>query len=239
MIHTSGQIPLDLWSADWKIRAGHRIAVKVTDANSDWWMHVPTFQDVTVHGGQITLPFLRNMRTKTIQGDPGTQLQGYLSETVTVPPETIESSESDSFTLPPRQKGDKGDDVVSAGPAQPPVEGTVITKAPGAGERIAGVTSEYFEFDVDAVHDNAAMRGSVTPTLPADIDLYLQRRGDDGTWSEVGSGGNGGALDGETIGTERLDPGHYRLEVHNWAGPPANEVAIELTFLNSAGEPGT
>ena len=34
MIHTSGQIPLDLWSADWKIPAGHRIAVRVTDANT-------------------------------------------------------------------------------------------------------------------------------------------------------------------------------------------------------------
>ena len=101
-----------------------------------------------------------------------------------------------------------------------------------------GVTSEYFEFDVDAVHDNAAMRGRVTPTLPADLDLYLQRRNDDGTWSEAGTGTNGGALDGETIGTDNLIPGHYRLEVHNFAGPPANQVAIELTFLNSAGQPG-
>ena len=100
------------------------------------------------------------------------------------------------------------------------------------------MTSEYFEFDVDAVHDNAAMRGRVTPTLPADLDLYLQRRNDDGTWSEAGTGTNGGALDGETIGTDNLIPGHYRLEVHNFAGPPGNQVAIELTFLNSAGQPG-
>ena len=55
--------------------------------------------------GEITLPFLRNKRTETIQGDPGTQLQGYLSETVTVPPETIEESQSDSFVLPPKQRG--------------------------------------------------------------------------------------------------------------------------------------
>jgi predicted acyl esterase len=238
MIYESGQIPLDLWSADWKIPAGHRIAVKVTDANSDWWVHVPTFQDVTVEGGQITLPFLRRERTETIQGDPGTQLQSYLSETVTVPPETIESSESDSFTLPPRQKGDQDSGVVDADPAQPPVEGTVITKAPGVGVRVGGVTSEYFEFDVDGVHDNAAMRGRVTPTLPADIDLFLQRQGEDGTWSEAGSGSNGAALDGETIGKDGLTPGRYRLEVHNWAGT-ANVVEIELVFLNSAGQPGT
>jgi len=110
MIYGTGQskIPLDLWSADWKIPAGHRIGVKVTDNNTDFWLFaVPTFQDVTVDGGQITLPFLGTKRTKTIQGDPGVQLQSYLSETVTVPPETLESSESDSFAFPPRQKGDK------------------------------------------------------------------------------------------------------------------------------------
>jgi len=239
MIYESGQISLDLWSADWKIPAGHRIGVKVTDNNQDFWLLAsPTFQDVTVEGGQITLPFLGRERTQTIQGDPGVQLESYLSETVTVPPETIESSESDSFTLPPRQKGDKDSGIVDADPAQPPIEGTVITKAPGVGERIEGVTSEYFEFDVDAVHDNAAMRGRVTPTLPADIDLFLQRQGEDGTWSEAGSGANGAALDGETIGKDGLTPGHYRLEVHNWAGT-ANVVEIELTFLNSAGQPGT
>src|SRR4029453_5004130 len=147
----------------------------------------------TVNGGQITLPFLGTERTKTIQGDPGTQLQGYLSETVTVPPETIESPEADSFPPPPRQKRDTTDGTVTAGPAQSPVEGSVITKAPGAGQRIPGVTSEFLEFDVDAVHDKAGLQGRVTPPLPADIDLYLQRRNADGTWSEFGTGTNGGA----------------------------------------------
>ena len=104
MIYSSGSIPLDLWSADWKLRPGHRIGVRVTDANADWWIHVPTLQDVTLEGGSITLPFLRHKRTKTIQGEPGTQLEDYLSETVTVPPETIESAESESFALPPRQR---------------------------------------------------------------------------------------------------------------------------------------
>jgi hypothetical protein len=242
MIYGSGQsqVPLDLWSADWKIPAGHRIGVKVTDNNPDFWLLAsPTAQTVGVNGGQITLPFLGRARTTTIQGDPGTQLQGYLSQTVTVPPETIASSTSDSFTLPPQQKGDTGSGVVSAGAAQAPVTGSVTTKAPGLGERIPGVTSEYFEFDVDSVHDNAAMQGRVTPTLPADLDLYLQRRNDDGTWSDAGTGTNGGALDGETIGKNNLTAGHYRLEVHNWAGPAGNQVAIKLTFLNSARQPGS
>jgi hypothetical protein len=211
----------------------------LTDNNTDFWLLAsPTMQTITVTGGAVTLPFLGRERTSTIQGDPGTQLQSYMSRTITVPSETIASSQSDSFALPPQQKGGTTEAPVPAGPAQAPVEGSVVTKAPGAGERIPGVTSEYFEFDVDAVHDNASIQGRVTPTLPADIDLFLQRRNDDGTWSEFATGTNGGAPDGETIGTNNLTPGHYRLEVHNRAGPAGNPVAIKLTFLNSAGEPG-
>jgi hypothetical protein len=242
LVYGSGKIPLDLWSADWKIPAGHRIGVKVTDNNTDFWaLAAPTEQTVTVNGGTVTLPFLRTLRTTTIQGDPGVQLQSYLSETVTVPPDTLASSTSDSFMLPPQQKGDTsaGGGVIAAGPAQSPIEGSVVTKAPGVGQRIDGVTSEFFEFDVDAVHDNAALRGRATPTLPADLDLYLQRQNADGTWSDAGTGANGGDLDGESIAINDLTPGHYRLEVHNWAGPAGNQIAIALTFLNSAGEAGT
>ena len=124
-------------------------------------------------------------------------------------------------------------------PAQPPVEGTVTTKAPGGGVMVDGVTSEYFEFDVSADHDNATMEGVATPAAPADLDLYLDRQKADGTWTEASGGDNGGALDGESIATGRLTPGHYRLEVHNFAGPPANEVAITLTFFDSDGNPGS
>jgi predicted acyl esterase len=104
LIYGSGPIQLDLWSADWKLPAGHRIAVRVTDANTDWWVHVSTLQPVTVEGGSVTLPFLRRERKRAIAGDPGTQLADYLEQTVTVPPESIRSSESASFVLPPRQR---------------------------------------------------------------------------------------------------------------------------------------
>ena len=67
-------------------KAGHRIGVRVTDNNQDWWLlAAPTLQTVMVRGGSVTLPFLRYRRTQTIQGDPGIQLAGYLSDTVTVP----------------------------------------------------------------------------------------------------------------------------------------------------------
>jgi uncharacterized protein len=103
LARSSGEKTLDLWSADWKLAPGHRIAVRVTDANEDWWIHTPLFDTVDVVGGSITLPFLARARTKTIQGDPGTQLAGYLDETITVPPETMRDSVSSSFALPPAQ----------------------------------------------------------------------------------------------------------------------------------------
>ncbi len=104
LLRSSGSFELDLWSADWKLPAGHRIAVRVTDANPDWWVHVGTQQRVTVHGGEVELPFLTYERTSTIEGDPSTALEKYLSRTVTLSQELIESAESEDFVLPPRQK---------------------------------------------------------------------------------------------------------------------------------------
>jgi uncharacterized protein len=104
LARTSGAKTLDLWSADWKIPAGHRIVVRVTDANEDWWVHQPLFDTVQVVGGSVTLPFLTYQRPGTIQGEPGTQLEGYLSETITVPPETLRDAETSSFGLPPAQQ---------------------------------------------------------------------------------------------------------------------------------------
>jgi uncharacterized protein len=75
--------------------------VRVTDNNQDWFLLAsPTPQTVTVRGGSVTLPFLRYRRTATIQGDPGVQLEDYLADTVTVPADTLGSSQVD-FTLPP------------------------------------------------------------------------------------------------------------------------------------------
>jgi hypothetical protein len=85
---------------------------------------------------------------------------------------------------------------------------------------------------------------SRTAALPpltglADLDLYLQRRTADGSWSGDIASGTTGELTGETMTTARLGAGTYRIEVHNWAGPPGNQVALKTTFYNSAGVPGT
>ena len=128
-------------------------------------------------------------------------------------------------------------DRAVAGPAQPPISGTV-TPTLGLPARAAGTTTAFFEFDSLASYDNAQATVGAVPSLPADIDLYLQRRRDDGSWSgDIGSGGSS-ALDGETMTTGRLVPGRYRVEVHNWAGLPGTSVALTIRFQNSAGEPG-
>jgi hypothetical protein len=49
----------------------------------------------TVAGG--TAQYLQNHE------GPGTQLEGYMAETITVPPETMRESVSGDFALPPQQ----------------------------------------------------------------------------------------------------------------------------------------
>jgi uncharacterized protein len=127
---------------------------------------------------------------------------------------------------------------VEPGEAQAAIEGSATPTAPGAGQRQAGLTSAFFEFDVQPGKDNATTEVLATPSAPADIDLWLQKQNADGSWSGDLSSGASSSLTEETMRVENLQPGHYRVEVHNWAGPPANEVALNITFLNSAGEPG-
>jgi putative CocE/NonD family hydrolase len=97
-------IPLTLWSADWKLKAGDRIAVRVTDNNQDWWIFAsPSAQSVTVKGGSITLPFLANRRAQTIEGAPGVQLKPYLETHIATAPADAVDSATD-FTVPPALK---------------------------------------------------------------------------------------------------------------------------------------
>jgi uncharacterized protein len=124
------------------------------------------------------------------------------------------------------------------GEAQAAIEGSATPTAPGAGTRQEGLTSAFFEFDVEPGKDNATTEVLATPSMPADIDLWLQKQNADGSWTGDLSSGASGSLSEETMRVESLQPGHYRVEVHNWAGPPANEVALKITFFNSAGEPG-
>ena len=131
LVRTPGDstIPLTLWSADWKFKAGDRIAVRVTDNNQDWWLiATPSAQPVTVAGGSITLPFLANRRAQTIQGDPGVQLKPYLETHIATAPADAVGSASD-YTLPPALKDAPKDSAFSGGFTEP-VGGGAPAKPP-------------------------------------------------------------------------------------------------------------
>jgi predicted acyl esterase len=99
LIYGNGPLELDLWSADWKIAPGHRIGVRVTDTNTDWWGDaIQTMGNVQIYRGSITLPFLSNLRTDTLPGTAGVQLSSYLGQKVTLPATLVKDS---AFTLPP------------------------------------------------------------------------------------------------------------------------------------------
>jgi predicted acyl esterase len=112
-------IPLTLWGADWKLGAGHRIGVRVTDNNQDWYLlAAPSAQSVTVRGGSIALPFLRYQRTQTIQGDPGVQLAPYLETHIATAPADAVGGATD-FTLPPAMRKAAKGSAYSGGYVEP------------------------------------------------------------------------------------------------------------------------
>jgi uncharacterized protein len=121
LVRTPGNstIPFTLWGADWKLKAGHRIAVRVTDNNQDWWlMAAPSGQPVTVRGGSVTLPFLQYQRTRTIQGDPGVQLAPYLATHIATAPADAVSG-AVGFTLPPPMKNAPASSAYTGGYTEP------------------------------------------------------------------------------------------------------------------------
>ena len=103
LIRESGKLTLNMMSADWRIPAGHRIGVRITDTNTEWWaLTMGTNSTVTVKGASISIPFLRYKRqTGTIEGAPGVQLASYLADKVTLSAAQLKEAESPGFTLPP------------------------------------------------------------------------------------------------------------------------------------------
>jgi hypothetical protein len=189
-----------------RVRAGHRLALRVTTSDPD---KVPLFA--------------ADAQVRVFTGAGATTLKLPVVENAVTYPDTV--------PLELEQPG-------GGGPAQAPFSGDVTTKAPGAGTRTADVTSQYVVFEVPEGVDNASATIAATTDLPADVDLYLQRRLSDGSWSGDLASGATGELNGDRMTTGRLPAGVYRIEVHNWAGPPANRVALSATFFNSAGEEG-
>jgi predicted acyl esterase len=99
VIRSNGTVTLHMMSSDWKFAAGHRIGVRITTNNSEWWIAaVPTDQTVSVYGGTVTFPFLRYNRTQVAQGDSGTTRAAWLGQTETAPAAAVTAARD--FTLP-------------------------------------------------------------------------------------------------------------------------------------------
>jgi len=120
--------------------------------------------------------------------------------------------------VPLREASDGDGDAPApapAGVAQPGESGSVLVPVGAVGERVEGVTAAGYEFTAQEGFDNAALEVLATPDTPADLDLYLQRRNDDGGWSEDLAEGASGSTTGETLAAGRLEPGEYRVLVVN------------------------
>jgi predicted acyl esterase len=97
LLRNNGTVTLHMMSSDWRFKQGHRIGVRITSNNSEWWIAaLPTNQTVTVYGGTATFPFLQYDRTQRIQGDSGTTRGAWIAKTETAP-----TDKARDFNLPP------------------------------------------------------------------------------------------------------------------------------------------
>jgi predicted acyl esterase len=104
LLPNSGTVGFELYGDDWKLPAGHRIGVLLASSNSEWWMHTPTGQQVTVKSASVELPFLSCTRNATIQGDPSLKLEAYKKDApFQLDAQTIAEGEENAFPLPPAQ----------------------------------------------------------------------------------------------------------------------------------------
>ncbi|KAA0020157.1 CocE/NonD family hydrolase [Antrihabitans cavernicola] len=67
----------DLLPNDWKFAVGHRIAVRVTNANAEWWLGIPSAANVRVTGGEVSMPFTTCASTQPLDGRPAVFLDRY------------------------------------------------------------------------------------------------------------------------------------------------------------------
>ena len=125
-------------------------------------------------------------------------------------------------------------------PAQPPQCDNVLVPATGGEVRIDGVNVVYYPFEAKPQYGNASFEVVATPSTPADVDLFLQRQQQDGTWSEDlgATGGGSSSLESETMSYEPAIPGTYRVGIVNWAGQPGLDVEVCVTFFDADGNAG-
>jgi uncharacterized protein len=75
--------------------------VLLTSSNSEWWLHRPTLQPVTVSSASISLPWRTCAGGAAIEGGPSIKLDSYkASAPFAVPAATLAAATDPSFALP-------------------------------------------------------------------------------------------------------------------------------------------
>ncbi len=88
-----------------------------------------------------------------------------------------------------------------------------------------------FEFDVDPAFNNQQLIVKLTSTNPGanDWDLFVDRQGEDGGWSEAGRSTT--PTGNETVTVFTPPPGHYRALVVNWSSADASSAqTLDISF---------
>ncbi|HYN37412.1 MAG TPA: CocE/NonD family hydrolase [Actinomycetota bacterium] len=74
LIREAGKVSFDLYPQDWRLEQGHRLGVLLSGSDDSWFMPGVTGTDVTVTGGDVTMPFLRYDRDNFLKGGPATAM---------------------------------------------------------------------------------------------------------------------------------------------------------------------
>jgi uncharacterized protein len=101
----SHDVRLQLYGQDWLIERGHRIGVLLSGSNDDWWVHAPTFADVTVAEASIALPFVGKPHRGFVDEGASARLEEEQAGGFAVDAATIEEAEQPFATPASTKKG--------------------------------------------------------------------------------------------------------------------------------------
>ena len=102
LVRSAGKLSFDLYPQDWRIAKGSRIGLLLSGSDASWFMPGVTGTDVTVTGGQVSMPFLRYDRDNFLKGGPATAQA--TRPTFTVVEDKL-AGRSVKAKLPPKLKG--------------------------------------------------------------------------------------------------------------------------------------
>ena len=72
----TGKYTFELYPQDWKLKAGHRLGIRISGSDDGWFTPGPTQQTVTLKSGSLAVPFLTYLRETYVEGKKGDGLAG-------------------------------------------------------------------------------------------------------------------------------------------------------------------